>query len=33
MSRRKKLKQSIESLEEQIAIHEQKKARAVEAKN
>ena len=33
MARRKQLKKSIESLEEQIALHEQKKAKAVEAKN
>jgi hypothetical protein len=33
MTRNKKLKKSIESLEEQIAVHEQKKAKAVEAKN
>jgi len=33
MTRNKKLKKSIESLEEQIALHEQKKASAVKAKN
>jgi hypothetical protein len=33
VTRNKKLKKSIESLEEQIALHEQKKAKAVEAKN
>lgn len=33
MTRNKKLKKSIESLEEQINLHEEKKKKAVEAKN